>query len=119
MCKLSVNDVIKYGNNIALLLYISEKFDLNQWMYFSKKITAVFSDAALILSPRYDGRDVGLFIKPSKIAKELNIRLAASARPIMHQSSRRRVIDVLSAIRNNCTIEALGYKAERNAERRL
>ena len=119
LCKLSINDVIKYGNNIALLLHISEKFDLNQWMYFSKKITAVFSDAALILSPRYDGRDVGLFIKTSKIAKELNIRLAASARPIMHQSSRRRVIDVLSAIRNNSTIEALGYKAERNAERRL
>ena len=55
----------------------------------------------------------------AKLAQSLNIRLSASACPIMHHSKRRRMIDVLSAIRNKCTVDSLGYLAERNAERRI
>ncbi len=118
-CKITLNDVLKYGSHLALLLHVSTKLSYTKWIESSKKIITKFPNTGLVLSPYYEGKDSELFIKTSKIAKKLNIRLVASVCPIMHHSSRRRVIDVLNAISRNCKVEELGYNAARNAERRI
>ena len=118
-CKITINDILEYGNNIALLLHLPKKIDIKRWIILSKKLVNKFPETTLILSPQYDGKDSVLFMNTAKLAKSLNIQLSASACPIMHHSKRRRIVDVLSAIRNNCTIDSLGYSAERNAERRI
>ncbi len=118
-CKITINEILKYGNHIAFLLHLPKNINHDKWINLSKKIINRFPETSLILSPQYDGQDSLLFMKTAKLAKSLNIKLSASACPIMHHSKRRRIVDVLSAIRNNCTIENLGYLAEKNAERRI
>ena len=118
-CKITIDGILQYGKNISFLLHLPEKIDTNVWIKLSKKIISQFPETALILSPQYDGKDSLLFMNTARLARILDIRLSASACPIMHHSKRRRILDVLSAIRNNCTIDTLGYLAEKNAERRI
>ena len=119
VCKIIVDDVLKYGDDIALLLHLSEKSNHKKWAQLAKRVISKFPTTALVLSPKYEGKDPQLFMEASGIARKLNIRLAASACPIMHHGSRRKLIDILRAIHKNCTVEKLGYAAERNAERRI
>ena len=119
VCKITINDILRYGYDVSLLLHLPKKINHNKWKKLSKKIIKKFPETTLILSPRYDGQDPVLFMNTAKLAKSLNIQLSASACPIMHHSKRRRIVDVLSAIRNNCMIDDLGHLAERNAERRI
>src|SRR5690606_18985509 len=53
------------------------------------------------------------------IAQELGLNLVASAEPIMHHGSRRRLVDVLTCIREGIRIDTIGRRAQANAERRL
>jgi error-prone DNA polymerase len=73
----------------------------------------------LLMAPAYDGRDRRRFARLAALADELNLPAIASAAPRMHHGSRRRLADVLSAIRLRCRVEDLGRAALANAEQRL
>lgn len=76
-------------------------------------------DMHLVLAPRYDGRDAQRFTHLAALAEELGLPTVASAEPIMHHGRRRKLVDVLSAVREGVRVEALGHLAQPNAERRL
>ena len=76
-------------------------------------------DMHLVLAPRYDGRDPARFTHLAALAEELGLPTVASAEPIMHHGRRRKLVDVLSAVREGVRVEALGHLAQPNAERRL
>ena len=73
-CKITINDILKYGNNIALLLHSPKTINPKKWITLSKKIVQQFPETTLILSPQYDGKDSILFKKTAKLAKSLNIQ---------------------------------------------
>ena len=75
--------------------------------------------AHLVASPRYDGQDRARIERAARLADELGLRLVASAEPIMHHGSRRRLVDVLTCIREGRRIDTIGRAAQANAERRL
>ena len=95
LCKILIDDILKYGDHLAFILHLPKKIDTNIWIKLSKKIINQFPDTSLILSPRYDGQDFNRFIRTATLAKKLNITLSASACPIMHHSKRRRIVDAL------------------------
>ena len=70
-------------------------------------------------SPRYDGQDRPRIARAARLAAGLGLPLVASAEPIMHHGSRRRLVDVLTCIREGRRIDTLGRAAQANAERRL
>ena len=76
-------------------------------------------DMHLVLAPRYDGRDAVRFAHLAALAGELGLPTVASAEPIMHHGRRRKLVDVLSAVREGVRVEELGHRAQPNAERRL
>ncbi len=123
VCKITLEDILTYGNEMVFLLHMPEENikiePSNSWINLVKKIVFNFPDTALVISPKYDGLDYQRFAKTAQIAKILKVRLAASAHPIMHHGSRRRLLDILTAIRNKSKIESLGLKASKNAERRM
>ncbi|MEE2774913.1 MAG: error-prone DNA polymerase [Pseudomonadota bacterium] len=122
-CLITVENVLQYGSETELILHMPKKSLVlgvkSEWMELAKKITEFFKNTSLFLSPNYDGADTDYFSQTANVAKELNIRLVASACPIMHHGSRRRIVDLLSAVRKKCEVENLGYEAEINAERRM
>ncbi len=73
----------------------------------------------LVLSPVYDGQDAARFDRRAAQAAELGLPTLASACPLMHHGRRRRLADVLTAIRTGRTVETLGRDALPNAEPRL
>jgi DNA polymerase III alpha subunit len=73
----------------------------------------------LAMAPRYDGRDRQRLARQAALAARLGLPTLATAEPLMHHGRRRRLADVLTAIRLGRRVEHLGRAALPNAERRL
>ena len=73
----------------------------------------------LALTPRYDGLDSARFARLAEIAKARGLTLTATAQPVMHRANRRKLADILTCIREGCTVDTLGRRALPNAEQHL
>ena len=73
----------------------------------------------LALAPVYDGQDARRFALWAEGAAALGLPTVATARPLLHHGRRRRLADVLTAIRTGTQVDALGRAALANAEQRL
>ncbi|WGT50872.1 error-prone DNA polymerase [Thioclava nitratireducens] len=69
--------------------------------------------------PRYDGSDQRWFDACAALALRASTPMVATGDVLMHRGSRRQLADVLTCLREGCTIDALGTRALPNAERRL
>ena len=79
---------------------------------FSKKLY-------LACTRRYLGDDAKQIFRLSQLAKRLDIPLVATNDVHYHEPQRRQLQDVLTCIREKCTIQNAGYKLHQNAERFL
>lgn len=70
-------------------------------------------------APRYDGTDQAWFRLCAQAAHRLATPMVAVGDVLMHHASRRRLADVLTCLREGCTIDQIGTRALPNAERRL
>lgn len=73
----------------------------------------------VMLRPHYDGRDGRRWDQIAAEAQAIDVLTVACAAPLMHHGERRRLADVLTAIRQGTQVDALGDAALVNAERRL
>ena len=76
-------------------------------------------DFYLGLAPHFDGIDAQRFETIQALSEEHALPLCALGNVLMHRANRRPLADVLSCIREGCTIDQLGRRALLNAERRL
>ena len=70
-------------------------------------------------APRYDGLDDRRLATRAGLAERLGLPMVALGDVLLHHGSRRPLADVLTCIRERCTIDSLGLRALPNAERRL
>jgi len=70
-------------------------------------------------APRYDGRDAARLAARARLAQHSGVPMVAVGDVLMHHARRRRLADVLTCLREKCTIDAIGRRALPNAERRL
>ncbi len=85
-----------------------------------KEYYDVFGDRLyLAATKRYLGDDAKQLFRLSQMAKRLNIPLVATNDVHYHEPGRRQLQDVLTCIREKCTIHNAGYKLHQNAERYL
>ncbi|SEK61056.1 DNA polymerase III, alpha subunit [Roseivivax marinus] len=90
------------------------------WRGHARRLAQAFGrQMHLALAPRYDGADTARFDRLVQIAAELGLPTLATARPLMHHARRRRLADVMTAIRLGVTVDRLGRAALVNAEQRL
>jgi error-prone DNA polymerase len=73
----------------------------------------------LAVTRRYLGDDAKQLFRLSQISKRLNIPLVATNDVHYHEPSRRQLQDILTCIREKCTIHNAGYRLHQNAERFL
>ena len=59
------------------------------------------------------------FIVSPPLAEAARVPLLATNDVLYHDPSRRRLQDVLTCIRETCTIDEAGFRLDRNAERHL
>ncbi|MBM9596193.1 error-prone DNA polymerase [Roseitranquillus sediminis] len=90
------------------------------WWPLARRLTRRFPGrVALLLAPRYDGQDRTRFDALARLARRLGVPTVASASPLMHHGARRKLADVLTAIRTGGRVDDLGRAALANAEQRL
>jgi len=131
-CDLGIGDLLLWGDGIELLVHPQPQIPAP-----APPILPVAGGAAvtsthipqlarrfpgqvsLVMAPAYDGQDRARFDAVAAQAMALGLPTVASATPLMHHAARRKLTDVLTAIRLGLRIEQLGRRAQANAERRL
>lgn len=112
-CDLGIADVIEWQDEIAWVMrdadmHVARVSDLSD-----------LPDFHLGLAPHYDGQDARRFETIRGLSEEHALPLCALGNVLMHRANRRPLADVLSCIRESCTIDQLGRRALLNCERRL
>jgi len=123
-CDLRLNDVLDWAEGLQFLLYPPQaptrQSGAGEWVPQARQLTRRFpKQVSLLMIPGYDGQDVIRFARLTDLADHLGIDPVASAAPMMHAGHRRRLTDVLTAVRQGCRVEDLGRQAQANAEQRL
>lgn len=117
-CHLEWADLVAYGEGmIAVLLpdLANEECGLRL-----RRMRDAFGDRAyLALSLRRRPNDQMRLWELSQLAQRFGVATVATNDVLFHEPSRRRLQDVVTAIRHNTTIDALGFRRERHADRYL
>jgi DNA-directed DNA polymerase III PolC len=119
-CELHPQDLIDWGQGMEMLIHPPGRGQRPAWEAVTRRLTEAFSgQCSLLMAPRYDGQDAARFARLARLAEAFALPTVASALPMMHHGSRRRMADVLTAIREGCTVDQLGRRALPHAEQRL
>ena len=124
-CDLQLADLLdrpeqEGGDGLQLILWPQvphEPRGAGAWVQIVQQVARRFAGKIHIgLAPQYDGRDIRRFADLSEAARRLGLPTVASAAPLMHHGSRRKLADVLTAIRLGRRVDDLGRDALPNSE---
>jgi error-prone DNA polymerase len=124
-CILQLNDVLTHAEDLHLILQPGPQAHrapggADGWEQQARRLSRRFAGRIdVMLAPQYDGQDRERFAHLARRAAALGLPLVASATPRMHHGRRRKLADVVSAIREGCRVEALGRAALAHSEHRL
>jgi DNA polymerase III alpha subunit len=120
-CRLVLGDLLAWGEGMELLLHpLPSGHAPAAWRTAARQVIARFGPRVrLLMAPLYDGQDAARFDRLARTAGRLGLTTVATALPVMHRGQRRRLCDVMTAIRTGCRVEQLGRSALANGERRL
>lgn len=124
-CHLYQSDVFEYAQGIQFIalapLSLNASFDFEQ--DFSKALAGYRQRLGKLLylgiSRSYQANDNKRMHRLGQLSASLGIPLAATNDVHYHIRERRQLQDVLTCIREKCTIHTAGFKLHQNAERYL
>lgn len=124
-CHLYKQDVFAHSEGIKFIVVppatLNAQFDFDDdFKDALKEYRAVFGHHLYIGASRsYDGDDQKKLYRLSRLAGQLHIPMAATNDVYYHVPSRRELQDILTCVREKCTIHNAGYLLLSNAERYL
>jgi error-prone DNA polymerase len=124
-CHLYKKDVFEHSTGIKLIVIppsgLNEQFDFDDAFKKSlKEYTDAFGEHLYIASAKlYTGDDSKYLYRILQLSKEYNIPVVATNDVHYHELNRRKLQDVVTCIREKCTIYTAGFKLHPNAERYL
>jgi len=124
-CDLYKSDVYEHAKDIKFVVIppdvLNKEFDFEPFfLNVLKEYCEVFYDHFYIAaSRRYHGDDNKFLYRLNQLSAQLNVPLVATNNVYYHEPSRRQLQDVLTCIREKCTIHNAGYHLHPNAERHL
>lgn len=124
-CHLYKADVFQFSEGLQFIVVPPETLNANFCFddSFAKEL-ALYKEAfgnflSIAISRRYNGDDGKQLYRLSQLSEELSIPLAVTNDVHYHCAERRQLQDVLTCIREKCTIHNAGFKLLPNAERYL
>jgi error-prone DNA polymerase len=124
-CELYKRDVYEYAKGIIFIAVppesLSGNFDFQANFYadlqsYKDKLR---ENLYLAINRSYQGEDQKRMFRLSELSKKTGIPLVATNDVYYHSPQRRELQDVLSCVREKCTIQNAGYLLFQNAERHL
>ncbi|SMX40846.1 error-prone DNA polymerase [Maliponia aquimaris] len=118
-CLLHLPDLPDTPEGLELILHVPRR-PSRDWMRHAQALADTHrARMHLALAPRYDGEDTARFDAVARLAARLGLPLVATAAPMLHHGRRRKLADVLTAIRTGTRVDRLGRAALANAEQRM
>jgi error-prone DNA polymerase len=124
-CSLYKADVYQHAKGIKLIMLPPDK--LNSQFEFDisfasavEEYKEVFGRELYVsMTRRYNGDDQKQFFRIAELAKQYDLPVVATNDVHYHHPSRRQLQDILTCVREKCTIYNAGFKLHPNAERHL
>lgn len=124
-CDLKKADVFEHAKGLKFVLLppvsLNEHFDYD--MAFKKELCTYYealgSNLYIAATRSYQGDDFKKLFRLAQLAKQYHIPLVATNDVHYHHPSRRELQDIVTCVREKCTIYNAGYKLHANAERYL
>src|SRR6516162_4711692 len=112
-CHLDYADVVAHGEG-QIVVVLTEKAE------FAARVGADFRGRAYLAAHHlYRGDDMRRLARLAALGEATGLPLVATNDVLYHAPERRPLQDVLTCIREGCTIGEAGYRLEANAERHL
>jgi len=124
-CLLFKQDVYKHAAGIKFILVtpttLNKSFDFDETFYAAAKEYRMALGSNLYISAfrSYQGSDGKRFFRIAELAEQLHIPMVATNDVHYHDQQRRELQDVVTCIREKCTIHDAGFLLHANAERYL
>ncbi|GGA51813.1 error-prone DNA polymerase 2 [Nitratireductor aestuarii] len=117
-CLLHWDDLVAYGEGLIAIL-LPEVADAECGLQL-RRLREAFGDRAyMALTLRRRPNDQLRLHELSNLAAQMRVPTVVTNDVLFHEPSRRILQDVVTAIRHNVTIDALGHQRERHADRYL
>ncbi|MBS1643613.1 MAG: error-prone DNA polymerase [Bacteroidetes bacterium] len=124
-CLLYKEDVFQHAADIIFILLPPD--NLNASFDFDTNFKKAAKEYAQVLGQRlylgascsYQGDDSKKLFRLSQLSEALNIPMVALNDVYYHTPERRELQDIITCIREKCTIQQAGYRLNQNAERYL
>jgi error-prone DNA polymerase len=124
-CHLYKEDVYAYRHGIKFItvpsssLNSSFEFDISFKKILQEYKDVFGGDLYVAAARRYSGDDNKYLYQLAQLSKRLEIKMVATNDVHYHNPQRRQLQDVLTCIREKCTIHTAGFRLHPNAERHL
>jgi error-prone DNA polymerase len=124
-CHLYKADVYRFAKGIKFIMLppdtLNDLFEFNpSYVNSIKEYHDVFSkDLYIAASRRYQGDDSKYLYRIAQLSAQLQISMVATNDVHYHEPSRRQLQDIVTCIREKCTIYNAGFRLHPNAERYL
>jgi error-prone DNA polymerase len=124
-CHLYKADVFQFSQGLYFIVLPPEALNKNFFFdsSFANELTtykeALGEYLSIAITRRYNGDDGKQLYRLSQLSKQFSIPLVATNDVHYHYAERRQLQDVLTCIREGCTIHEAGFRLLSNAERYL
>jgi len=124
-CELYKSDVYEYSKGLKLVAIPPSKLNKNfefesTFLKQMREYQDVFGENLFIAATRwYRGSDTKLLYRIFELSQKLKIAVVATNDVHYHNSGRRELQDVVTCVREKCTIHNAGFRLHPNAERYL
>lgn len=124
-CDLYKEDVYKYSKGSKLIVIppssLNKSFDFDQSFIneFKEYREAFGEDLFIAASRSYNGDDSKLLYRIAQLARQISVPMVASNDVHYHNPARRELQDIVTCVREKCTIHNAGFRLHPNAERYL
>ncbi|MEI4471809.1 PHP domain-containing protein, partial [Frigidibacter sp. MR17.24] len=121
-CDLDRRDLLEAAEGMMLIALPPDPLDgwTGAVLADLKQVRARFPATSFLgAAPRYDGRDEARLDRLAAVSQTTGLALVATGDVLMHRAARRPLADVLTCLREHCTIDQIGRRRLPNGERRL
>lgn len=119
-CLLTLHDLLEHHEGLLAVLVPPGVMD-ERYVNLAQAMKQTFGDDRLSIaaSMRYRQRDAGRLRQIASLCEYVRVPMVASNDVLYHAAERQPLQDVLTCIREGCTVEEAGFRLEANAERHL
>jgi error-prone DNA polymerase len=124
-CLLYREDVFSHKDGMLFIAIppaaLSKGFDFETSFYqdLNDYKTRFGSSLYLAANRSYQGQDQKRMFRLDELSKQLKVPLVATNDVYYHHPQRRELQDILTCVREKCTIQTAGFRLHKNAERHL